>query len=127
MRAGAPRPVRAYEQGNLLQKDQRCTKIIAHSLLHFDGQRYELTDFVVMPNHVHLLVAFPDDDQLLKQSESWKLFTATEINKLVGSTGRFCQQDGFDHLVRSEKQFEYLREPRQGEIEDRRVPPLFEG
>lgn len=33
-------------------------KIVADSLRHFDGDRYCLGDFVVMPNHVHLLVAF---------------------------------------------------------------------
>jgi hypothetical protein len=62
-----------------------------------------------MPKHVHLLVAFPDDDALLKQCESCKRFTATAINKLIGGTGRFWQQDGFDHLVRSERQSAVLR------------------
>ncbi len=36
-------------------------------------------------------------------------FTATKINRLLGRTGRFWQQDGFDHLVRSQEQYEYLR------------------
>src|SRR2546423_1278241 len=45
--------------------------IVAESLRHFDGERYELTDFVIMPNHVHILVAFPDEESLLKQCESW--------------------------------------------------------
>lgn len=83
--------------------------IVADSLLHFDGQRYDLTDFVVMPNHVHVLVAFPDEESLLKQCESWKHFTATQINRRLGQKGRFWQQDGFDHLVRSQEQFDYLR------------------
>ena len=34
-------------------------RIVADSLCHFDGERYVLTDYVVMPNHVHLLPAFP--------------------------------------------------------------------
>ena len=82
---------------------------MANSLQHFDGDRYELTDFVVMPNHVHVLVAFPDEESLLKQSESLKHFTATKINRLIGSSGRYWEQDGFDHLLRSDVQFEYLR------------------
>ena len=83
---------------------------MANSLQHFDGDRYELTDFVVMPNHVHVLVAFPDDESLLKQCESWKHFTATKINRLLGCCGRYWEQDGFDHLLRSDIQFEYLRD-----------------
>jgi len=84
-------------------------RIVADSLKHFDGQRYELTDFVVMPNHVHLLAAFPDEEQMLKQCDSWKHFTAAQVNRHLQRKGRFWQQDGFDHLVRSEEQFEHLK------------------
>ncbi len=48
----------------------QLSKIVLESLLYFDGDRYVLTDAVVMPNHVHLLVAFRDDDALLAQCTS---------------------------------------------------------
>jgi putative transposase len=35
--------------------------IVEESLRHFDGERYLLTDSVVMPNHLHLLAAFPNE------------------------------------------------------------------
>ena len=70
---------------------------------------YELTDYIVMPNHVHLLAAFPDSPAMLDQCESCKRFTATRINRQLNRKGRFWQHDGFDHLVRSVEQFEYLR------------------
>jgi putative transposase len=85
------------------------SKEVADSLRHFDGDRYDLTDFIVMPNHVHVLVAFPDEASMLRQCESWKHFTATRINRALKRRGRFWQQDGFDHLVRSTEQFDYLR------------------
>ena len=71
--------------------------------------RYCLTDFVVMPNHVHLLAAFKDGTQMLAQCESWKRFTARKINARLKTKGRFWQPDAFDHLVRSEEQFRFLR------------------
>ena len=77
--------------------------------MHFDGDRYEMTDFVVMPNHVHLLAAFSTDQAMVAQCESWKHFTATQINRTLGVDGRFWQQDGFDHLVRSVEQFEHFQ------------------
>src|SRR5262249_17483723 len=83
--------------------------LVATSLHHFDGERYVLLDFVVMPNHVHILVSFPDEEAMLAQCESWKHFTATQINRRLKQRGRFWQQDAFDHLVRSGEQFEYLR------------------
>ena len=95
--------------GACVLRDPNCAHIVGNSLRHFDSDRYELTDYVVMPNHVHVLVAFPDEESLLKQCESWKHFTATKINRRIGSSGRYWQQDGFDHLLRSDVQFEYLR------------------
>ena len=59
-------------------------RIVANSLRHFDEDRYLLTDFVVMPNHAHVLAVFPDPKQMLIQCESWKHFTATRINKILG-------------------------------------------
>ncbi|WP_231741572.1 transposase [Stieleria varia] len=62
-----------------------------------------------MPNHTHLLVAFPNDQEMLRQCESWKRFSARRINALLEQTGRLWMQDGFDHLVRSLEQFEHFR------------------
>lgn len=95
--------------GRCVLRQPSLSAIVAASLHHFDGTRYLLTDYVVMPNHVHLLVAFLDEKAMLGQCESWKRFTATQINRVLGRTGRFWQQDDFDHLVRSDEQFEHLR------------------
>jgi type I restriction enzyme R subunit len=82
---------------------------VARSLRHFDGDRYELTDLIVMPNHVHLLAAFRNAGAMLAQCQSWKRYTAKRINDVLGRRGRFWQSDAFDHLVRSVEQFDYLR------------------
>jgi putative transposase len=84
-------------------------QIVADSLRYFDGDRYLLTDFVVMPNHIHLLAAFRDEPAMLAQCESWKHYTAVRINRLLARKGRFWEQDSFDHLVRTEEQFASLR------------------
>jgi REP element-mobilizing transposase RayT len=95
--------------GACVLRRPELAKIVADSLLHFDGQRYTMGDFVVMPNHVHLLVAFPDEGQLLAQAYSWKKFTATQINRRLHQRGEFWQTDSFDHLVRSQEEFEHYR------------------
>ena len=95
--------------GECLLAKSELNKIVADSLLCFDGDRYEMTDFVVMPNHCHLLAAFQDGDQMLAQCTSWKRFTARRINETIGRQGSFWQQDGFDHLVRSQEQFQHFR------------------
>jgi len=95
--------------GACVLKVSDLAMIVAESLQKFDGERYELTDFVVMPNHVHLLAAFRTEDQMLRQCEGWKHYQGVQINRAIGSSGRFWQQDGFDHLVRSAEQFEHFR------------------
>lgn len=80
-------------------------QIVVDALHFFDGQRYSLTDCVVMPNHAHVLVGGLVREAMLAQVESWKRWTAKQINKTLGQHGRFWQDESFDHLVRSEEAF----------------------
>jgi REP element-mobilizing transposase RayT len=63
--------------------------------------RYQLHAYVVMPNHVHLLVTAK------VVATRWlaplKGFTAHRANELPGNHGQaFWQDESYDHLVRSE-------------------------
>jgi REP element-mobilizing transposase RayT len=99
------------------------SEIVAESLLHFDGDRYTVTDFVVMPNHVHLLVAFREEDMLLKQCRSWKRFTSGQIQKALDRRGEFWQVEQFDHLVRSPEDFARYRRYIAENPEKAHLPP----
>ena len=92
--------------GACVLRRRELAQIVANSLRHFDGQRYLLGDFVVMPNHVHLLVGLLGETDVEEQCYSWKKFTATQINRELKQTGEFWQSESFDHLVRSPEQFE---------------------
>lgn len=59
-----------------------------------------------MPNHVHVLVGELRREKMKAQVSSWKKWSATEINRLLGRKGRFWQTEHFDHLVRSQSAFE---------------------
>ncbi len=91
--------------GDCLLGRSDLARVVADSLLHFDGQRYHMGDFVVMPNHVHLLVCLLGENDLDVQCKSWKHYTATQINKRIGRRGHLWQPEGFDHIVRSEDRF----------------------
>ena len=95
--------------GECLLKVPAVAEIVTKALRHFDADRYDLGDFVVMPNHLHLLVQFIGDGRLKKQCYSWKHFTACEINRRLGRTGSFWQGETYDHIVRSENEFEHYR------------------
>jgi putative transposase len=70
--------------------------------------RYQLHAFVVMPNHVHLLVT--PNVVATRWLAPLKGFTAYRANELLGSRGRaFWQDESYDHLVRHDAQFERIR------------------
>ncbi len=83
--------------------------VVAQSLHHFNSERYHLGDFVVMPNHVHVLVRLLGATDIEKLCYSWKKYTATRINKCLSQSGRLWQEESFDHLVRHAGQFEALK------------------
>jgi putative transposase len=95
--------------GACVLRESDMAKIVTDSLHYGDGKAYDLEAFVVMPNHVHILAAFLDEQGMLDQCESWKHFTSVRINRVIGKRGRFWQQDGFDHLVRSMEHVEAFR------------------
>jgi putative transposase len=95
--------------GRCVLRQPELARIVADSLLHFDKVRYRMGDFIVMPNHVHLLSVFPSESAMRDMCGSWLRFTATKINRALGTSGSFWQEEPFDHLVRSPEQYEYLR------------------
>ena len=119
--------------GQCVLRRRELAEIVADSLLHFDGQRYRMGDFIVMPNHVHLLVSFPSEESLSVQCDSWLHYTARQINLKLGRKGKFWQQEPFDHLVRSEVQYDYLRRyirdngRKAGLVEDHYLYRKYEG
>ncbi len=96
-------------QGSCVLARSAIATIVSDALLHFDGQRYTMGDFIVMPNHVHSLCAFASEEMLVKQCDSWLSFSAREINRILANQGKFWQQEPFDHLVGSPDQYDYLR------------------
>jgi REP element-mobilizing transposase RayT len=83
--------------------------LVEDALRHFDNQRYWLDEFVVMPNHVHVLVTPIPGDELSQILHSWKSFTANRINRIINASGAFWQKESFDHIVRSPDAMENFR------------------
>ena len=75
----------------------------SHTLRHYDWHA-----FVVMPNHIHLLVT--PAVALPKLTKSLKGITAKRANALLALTGRpFWQEESYDHVVRQEREFNKIR------------------
>ena len=82
--------------------DPENASVVIQNLKHFDGERYRLDAWCVMPNHVHVLIFCLADQQLDQIVRSWKNFTARLINQSVGRSGRLWNHDYHDRLIRDE-------------------------
>lgn len=83
-----------------------CRKVVTDALRYFDGKKYDLYDYVVMPNHVHLILLPYEEEPLSAIMHSIKSFTTKKINRLLGRSGSLWQRDYFDRLIRSVKDYE---------------------
>lgn len=86
--------------GSCMLREPAHAQIVAGALKHFEAQRYDLAAWVVMPNHVHVLLTPRPGFALGKILHSWKSFSAHEINKLTGRGGDVWQHETYDHIVR---------------------------
>jgi REP element-mobilizing transposase RayT len=86
--------------GSCVLRDPGCAEVVSTALEFFDGERYVLGEYVIMPNHVHVLVAPKEGHSLSSILHSWKRFSAREINRRAGRDGQLWQHESFDHLVR---------------------------
>ena len=95
--------------GDAFLDDAGIGAMVEASFLHFDGERYCLHAWCVMPNHVHLLVTPLRGNALSRLVHGWKSFTARRINAARGSTGTVWATEYFDRKIRNERHFEDAR------------------
>jgi putative transposase len=76
--------------------------LVQDALLHFDGERYRLLAWCLMPNHVHIVFEMFDDYSLSDIIGSCKSFTARRANARLGRSGPFWHPDYFDRYMRDE-------------------------
>lgn len=80
--------------------------VVEQSLLHFDGTRYHLLSWCIMPNHVHVLLR--PDQPLSRIVQSWKSYTGrwalsrnAELD--LGIPGEaFWMREYWDRFIRDE-------------------------
>jgi hypothetical protein len=72
----------------------QAAEVVAGTFRHFEGIRYRLDHWVIMPNHVHVLVLPMEDFRMEDIVRRWKSYSANQINKLCGRMGTFWQAGG---------------------------------
>jgi len=82
-------------------------EVVVDAIHYRDLRQYQLHSYVVMPNHVHLLMT--PLVEVSKAMQSLKRFTAREGNRILGVTGQsFWQDESYDRRVRNETELQRI-------------------
>ena len=87
--------------GECVLKFREVQNIVESAIKFFDGDRYDLFDYIIMPNHVHLLLIPSIEYSVEEITHSIKSYTAKRINTILGKTGKIWQRESFDRMLRS--------------------------
>ncbi len=95
--------------GSCVLRNYKNSKIVADALKYFDQEKYILDEWVVMPNHIHVIITPINGVDISKIVHSWKSFSALEINKNLDSNGTLWLKERHDHIIRNKKQLRAIR------------------
>lgn len=96
--------------GSCILRKPYAANIVQESLLAFDSQRYRLLAWVIMPNHVHVLLQLVSGWSAAEIVGSWKKFTARRIHNGRQNLGRasvrsIWQREYWDRVIRDERHY----------------------
>ncbi|HEY8665264.1 MAG TPA: helicase C-terminal domain-containing protein [Tepidisphaeraceae bacterium] len=89
--------------GNCFLGNAQIAQVVSEQLAHFNGERYRLLAWCIMPNHVHVVLQPRPGFELPQIMHAIKSYTANRANKLLNRRGAFWQPEYFDHLIRDEE------------------------
>ncbi len=89
--------------GACLLGDPALAGIVEAALLHGARVAYELHAWVVMPNHVHVLIAPAAGHRMPDIVQAWKSWSAKAINRRRGASGPVWRREYFDRHIRNER------------------------
>jgi REP element-mobilizing transposase RayT len=84
----------------------KVADMVASTLQHFDGTRYQLIAWCVMPNHAHVVFRLANGERIEEILHSWKSFSSKEANRILSRSGEFWEREYYDHLVRDGQDLE---------------------
>ena len=92
--------------GQCFMRDERVAQIVKDALFYYDGNKYKIIAWCIMPNHVHILIEVFNGISLSEIIHSWKSYSANQINKLLNRTGQVWMMEYFDRYIRDYDHFE---------------------
>ncbi|CAN5355673.1 transposase [soil metagenome] len=93
--------------GSCILRRSEVAEMTEKCLLHFDGERCNVIEWVVMPNHVHVLIEQREGWEVGDLVGSWKKWSARRIHQMMPEDAPevVWQRDYWDRFIRNEAHF----------------------
>ena len=91
--------------GSCMLADPRVGKRVQECLLFPHGKSYTLHAWVIMPNHIHLLVTLLEGERLETVIQRIKSASAHFANQILDRNGKFWAKEYFDRYIRDSRHF----------------------
>lgn len=89
-------------------KVPEVAKVVQEAMLRNHKIRYFLHGWVVMPNHVHVMITQMNGWSIEKIVNGWRTHSALACNQLLQRTGSMWSRGVYDRYVRSRDHFNYF-------------------
>ncbi|MEP7212528.1 MAG: transposase [Acidobacteriota bacterium] len=78
---------------------------VRDAIFYHAGKKFDLISWVIMPNHVHLLISMRAKEHLPEVMHSIKSFSAQDANKHLKRKGQFWMHESFDRYIRDYRHY----------------------
>lgn len=92
--------------GSCVLQVEDVAVLVARAIVQLGEMGHRVDAWVIMPNHVHLLITIRHGATLSKVIRSFKGFTAHQAHKILGSRGVFWYPEHFDRYIRDDDHFQ---------------------
>lgn len=92
--------------GSCILRESRLRESLVKTLEHNEGVDYDLAAYVIMPNHVHLLLSTISDKTIQSIMSSIKRVSGHHICKLANREAPLWQREYYDRLIRNPRHYE---------------------
>ncbi len=100
--------------GSRLLAKSECATIVSDTMMYFDGERFLMHAYVIMPTHVHVLFSPLHGHRMEKIVQGWKSVSARRLVRECGVGMPVWQKRYWDRLIRNDRHFEacvgYIRD-----------------
>jgi REP element-mobilizing transposase RayT len=86
--------------GDAILANVACASIVQKHLTQDHGVSYKLIAWVIMPNHIHVMIRLFDGHSLTPVVQRWKGASAVHINRHLNRSGKLWESDYYDRFIR---------------------------